>query len=127
MTSMMAEMGALGCEPTATETELLLVAHELVDRMDRLETVVNHDGELLTSSTGVVRMHPAAVEHRQLSRQEPRQGPSRPCPMGHSRPSSGCRRTSPGWCMMGRPVPPADRHDDCPEPPPELRQCVVEH
>ena len=62
-----AEMDADGCEPTATEEALLRLAHELADRIDVLERIVAADGVMLTSSTGVVRMHPGAVEHRQLA------------------------------------------------------------
>jgi hypothetical protein len=62
-----AEMDVAEIDPTATEEALLRLAHELADRIDRLEHVVADDGEILTSATGVVRVHPAAVEHRQLA------------------------------------------------------------
>jgi hypothetical protein len=65
--AIVAEMGAVGCEPNATEQVLLEVARKLVDRMNTLEQVVSGDGLMLTSPTGVLRVHPAAVEHRQLA------------------------------------------------------------
>jgi hypothetical protein len=60
-------MDAQDCDPTAAEEELLRLAHELTDRLDTLERIVATDGEMLTSPSGVVRIHPAAVEHRQLA------------------------------------------------------------
>jgi hypothetical protein len=65
--AILAEMAGEGCVPTAQESELLAVARELADRLDRLEAALGTDGELLTSSTGVQKVHPAAVEHRQAS------------------------------------------------------------
>jgi hypothetical protein len=64
----LAEMDAEECDPTAAEEELLRLAVELSDRLDRLEAVLaENGGEILTSRTGTVRIHPAAVEHRQLA------------------------------------------------------------
>lgn len=62
-----AEMDAIDCDPTATEEALLRLACDLADRLDRLERVVARDGELLTSAAGVVRVHPGAIEARQLA------------------------------------------------------------
>lgn len=65
--SIRAEMDALEVDPTATEEALLRLTQELANRIDKLEGVIAEQGEILTSPTGVVRMHPAAVEHRQLA------------------------------------------------------------
>jgi len=65
--SIRAEMDVEDVDPTATEEALLRLAHELADRIDNLERIIAADGEMLTSPTGVVRMHPAAIEHRQLA------------------------------------------------------------
>ena len=62
-----AEMADVGLEPTATEETLLATAAVLVDRMAVLEARVAADGEVLVSKTGVIRVHPAATEHRQLA------------------------------------------------------------
>jgi hypothetical protein len=65
--AIVAEMSEVGCVPSAPELVLLEVGCKLVDRMSTLEEVVAGDGLMLTSPTGVLRVHPAAVEHRQLA------------------------------------------------------------
>src|SRR5665647_234475 len=68
----LAEMTETGVQPDAKEVALLATARQLVDHLDALEQVIAKDGALLTSSTGVVRVHPAVVEHRQLAATVPR-------------------------------------------------------
>jgi hypothetical protein len=68
----LAEMTEAGVQPDAKEVALLATARQLVDHLDALEQVITKDGALLTSSTGVVRVHPAVVEHRQLAATVPR-------------------------------------------------------
>jgi hypothetical protein len=68
----LAEMLEAGVQPDAKEVALLATARQLVDHLDALEKVIARDGELLTSSTGTVRVHPAVVEHRQLAATVPR-------------------------------------------------------
>lgn len=63
----LAEMTQAGVEPDAKEQALLVTARQLVDRLDALEAIIARDGEMLTSKTGVVRVHPAVPEHRQLA------------------------------------------------------------
>lgn len=65
--SIRAEMDEDEIDPSATEEALLRLASELADRIAKLEAVIAADGEILTSATGAIRMHPAAVEHRQLA------------------------------------------------------------
>lgn len=64
--SVLDEMKDAGLVPDAKEQALLDAARQLVDRIDKLETIIQSEGEMLTSSTGVVRVHPAVSEHRQL-------------------------------------------------------------
>jgi hypothetical protein len=61
------EMDGLDLIPTASEEALLRLACDLADRLDRLERVVEREGELLTAANGTVRMHPGAVECRQIA------------------------------------------------------------
>ena len=68
----LAEMTEAGVQPDAKEVALLATARQLVDHLDALERAIAKDGALLTSSTGVVRVHPAVVEHRQLAATVPR-------------------------------------------------------
>jgi hypothetical protein len=68
----LAEMTEAGVQPDAKEVALLATARQLVDHLDALEQVIAKDGALLTSSTGVVRVHPAVVEHRQIAATVPR-------------------------------------------------------
>jgi hypothetical protein len=68
----LAEMTETGVQPDAKEVALLATARQLVDHLDALEQVIAKDGALLTSSTGVVRVHPAVVEHRQIAATVPR-------------------------------------------------------
>src|ERR1035437_8842205 len=68
----LAEMTETGVQPDAKEVALLATARQLVDPLDALEEVIARDGALLTSRTGVVRVHPAVVEHRQLAATVPR-------------------------------------------------------
>jgi len=65
--AILAEMAEVGVEPDSKETVLLDAARKLVDRLDALERIVAKDGLMLTSPAGVVKVHPAAVEHRQLA------------------------------------------------------------
>lgn len=67
VSQIVAEMQEAGVAPDAKESALLTTARQLVDRLDALEQVLERDGLLLTSSTGVVRVHPAVAEHRQLA------------------------------------------------------------
>lgn len=61
------EMDGLDLIPTASEEALLRLACDLADRLDRLERVVEREGELLVAANGTVRMHPGAVEARQIA------------------------------------------------------------
>ena len=72
VSEILAEMTEAGVQPDAKEVALLATARQLVDHLDALEQVIAKDGALLTSSTGVVRVHPAVVEHRQLAATVPR-------------------------------------------------------
>ena len=65
--AILAEMAEVGCEPDSKEQVLLDTARKLADRLDALERIVAKDGLMLTSPAGVVKVHPAAVEHRQLA------------------------------------------------------------
>lgn len=65
--AILAEMTDAGVEPDAKETALLDAGRQLVDRMAALEAIIARDGELLTSQAGVVRVHPAVAEHRQVA------------------------------------------------------------
>ena len=72
VSEILAEMTEAGVQPDAKEVALLATARQLVDHLDALEQVIAKDGALLTSSTGVVRVHPAVVEHRQIAATVPR-------------------------------------------------------
>jgi len=72
VSEILAEMTEAGVQRDAKEVALLATARQLVDHLDALEQVIAKDGALLTSSTGVVRVHPAVVEHRQLAATVPR-------------------------------------------------------
>jgi hypothetical protein len=61
------QMAADGLVPDALERQVLRTAEQFVDRLEALEVAVARDGELLTSRTGVIRVHPAVSEHRQVS------------------------------------------------------------
>lgn len=61
----LAEMTQAGVEPDAKEQALLATARQLVDRLDALEAIIARDGEMLTNTAGMVRVHPAIAEHRQ--------------------------------------------------------------
>ncbi|MGY4642812.1 hypothetical protein [Cellulomonas sp. URHB0016] len=63
--SIVAQMATDNLVPDARETALLLTAGELRDRMDDLAAAIEEDGLRVVSSTGVVRLHPAAGELRQ--------------------------------------------------------------
>lgn len=65
--AIVAEMKDVGVQPDAKEETLLATARQLVDRLDALEQIIARDGEMLTSRTGVIRVHPAVAEHRQLA------------------------------------------------------------
>jgi hypothetical protein len=72
VSEILAEMTEAGVQPDAKEVALLATARQLVDHLDALEQVIAKDGALLTSRTGVLRVHPAVVEHRQLAATVPR-------------------------------------------------------
>ena len=65
--AILAEMAEVGVEPDSKEQVLLDTARKLVDRLGALEAIVAAEGLMLTSPSGVVKVHPAAVEHRQLA------------------------------------------------------------
>ena len=65
--AILAEMAEVGVEPDSKEQVLLDTARKLLDRLDALERIVAKDGLMLTSVAGVVKVNPAAVEHRQLA------------------------------------------------------------
>lgn len=67
MAAILAEMAEEGVEPDAKETALLDAARQLVNRMAALEEVIATDGEIIASPSGVVKIHPAVSEHRQLA------------------------------------------------------------
>jgi hypothetical protein len=60
-----AEMSEMSCVPTSTEEALLTMAEATADRIERLETIIARDGELITSPTGVLKTHPSVAEVRQ--------------------------------------------------------------
>jgi hypothetical protein len=65
--NVVAEMADVGLAADAKETALLKAAAVIVDRMAALEERVAADGEVIVSASGGVKIHPAAVEHRQLA------------------------------------------------------------
>src|SRR5665811_807767 len=65
--AILAEMAEVGVVPDSKEQVLLDTARKLLDRLDALEAIVAREGLMVTSMTGVVKVHPAAVEHRQLA------------------------------------------------------------
>lgn len=54
-------------EYDARESELIDLAARLADRLAALEDMIAADGLRLVSATGVVKVHPAASEHRQTA------------------------------------------------------------
>ena len=67
VSAILAEMTEAGVQPDAKEHALLATARQLVDRLDALEAIIAKDGEMLTGTSGVLRVHPAVPEHRQLA------------------------------------------------------------
>lgn len=65
--AIVAEMAEAGLEPDSKETILLDTARKLLDRLSKLEQVVEEEGLMVTSNTGVVKVNPAAIEARQLA------------------------------------------------------------
>ena len=63
----LAQMLEFGVVPDAKEEALLDTARQIVDRLDALERSIARDGELLTNAAGVIRVHPAVSEHRNLA------------------------------------------------------------
>jgi hypothetical protein len=61
------EMDDQNLEPTAAEAEMLRVAENLANRLQKLEDILDAEGPLWTSPNGTVKGHPAAIEHRQLA------------------------------------------------------------
>ena len=68
----LAAMQRVGVEPDEKEAALLETAREIVDAIDRLSLVLRAEGDLVTSSRGDVRPHPASVERRQYMALLPR-------------------------------------------------------
>ena len=60
-----AEMAEEGLEPDARETEMLVLAADLQDRVHELEASIAEGGLTSTSKGGMVRLHPAVPEVRQ--------------------------------------------------------------
>lgn len=60
-----AEMAEEGLEPDARESELLVLAADLQDRVHELEAAIDEAGLTSTSKGGLVRLHPAVAEARQ--------------------------------------------------------------
>jgi hypothetical protein len=60
-----AEMAELNCVPTSTEEELLRMAGDTADRIERLEAIIAKEGETIVSPTGVLKTHPSVPEVRQ--------------------------------------------------------------
>ena len=67
-----AEMAEAHVIPDSKEDALLDAVQTMVDRMAELDAAVTRDGALLTSSTGVTRVHPGLIEYRQLAGTLPR-------------------------------------------------------
>ena|SRR5690606_1447762 len=62
-----AEMDEFDLIPDAREEHLLAMLRDLEDRRARLQEIVDRDGDLVTSPSGVVKAHPASVEARSIS------------------------------------------------------------
>jgi hypothetical protein len=60
-----AEMAEFGVVPTSTEEELLRLASSLADQVEQLETIVQRDGQIVTTPTGNTKTNPALIELRQ--------------------------------------------------------------
>lgn len=67
-----ADMAEAGVEPDAIERTLLDAAARLADRIAELEAIVAVDGLIVTTPTGQIKTHPAAVESRACSIALPR-------------------------------------------------------
>ncbi len=65
MTRLRAEMAEQGLIPTSGEEELLAVAHDLADRIERLQGIVAADGERRKAKDGRILLHPGIAEIRQ--------------------------------------------------------------
>jgi len=66
------EMAEAHVIPDSKEDALLDAVQTMVDRMAELDAAVTRDGPLLTSGTGVTKVHPGLVEYRQLAGTLPR-------------------------------------------------------
>lgn len=62
--ALVADMADNDLMPDAKDTALIAHAGRLADRIGSLERAVAAEGEFVTSSTGVTRMHPAIPEIR---------------------------------------------------------------
>jgi hypothetical protein len=60
-----AELKELGCVPTSTEEALLGMARDTADRIEQMESTLTREGTLITSPTGVLKLHPYVAEVRQ--------------------------------------------------------------
>ena len=59
------QMAEIGVEPDAKETALLSLAREVIDHIAVLQGIIEAEGRMQVPRTGVTRVHPALVEHRQ--------------------------------------------------------------
>ena len=67
VSEIVAEMTAAGVQPDAKETALLATACSIVNRLDALETIINREGEITMTASGITRAHPALSEFRQYA------------------------------------------------------------
>jgi len=70
--AILAEMAESQIIPDSKEDALLDAVRTMVDRMAELDAAVTRDGPLLTSGTGVTKVHPGLIEYRQLAGTLPR-------------------------------------------------------
>jgi hypothetical protein len=59
------QMSEIGVEPDAKEAALLHLAREVIDHIAVLQGIIESEGRMQVTRTGVTRVHPALVEHRQ--------------------------------------------------------------
>lgn len=58
-------MSEVGVEPDAKEAALLSLAREVIDHIAVLQGIIESEGRMQVTPSGVARVHPALVEHRQ--------------------------------------------------------------
>jgi hypothetical protein len=63
--SIIEQMSEIGVEPDAKETALLSLAQETIDHIAVLQGIIETEGRMQVTASGVTRVHPALVEHRQ--------------------------------------------------------------